>query len=310
MNYKKINEIIQGKPFLLEHIYLEEEKPVEKFLRYRESNDGIDIDVSIFNIMVYISCFDYICVDEYTKIERQPYRKCEHKYQIKCRENDDIFRGDTAINSMSIIMQIVNYEKDKISKRNVGEIRSRISNSYILDTKCRDREEVTIGQLLEEHIRLCYGVGNFYPIPFFSKSSLNVAKGRLKSKGYNGTMFDDNMYVFLNVIYQYMVEDRRDFCETVRLLDSKYQNWINQFGIGLNGWDNFICKNFFDAFVDSKNLPKRFWCVSENGIIYDVEMYLKKINSALRERERAIMEAYHSTQEDRKRKVEQLITCI
>lgn len=292
MDYKRICSTILQTPFLLEKMYSNKENPLDLYLRYREADDGIDIDVSIYNILVYASCYRNLTVDINSKISNQPYSNCEQKYEIEKLFGlpGMVIRGDTAVNFMSLIMQIVNYEQDIIYKTNVYEIRRRLNASCIMNAKMEQKE--SISDLLDKHIRLCYGLGNFYPIPFLENASLNKAKAKLKSKGYNGVMFDDNLYVFLYVMYKYFVYGITDSCVLIKLINSKYLEWIKIFGKGYEGWSKFVTINHFEWFVDSNCIPIQFWNVSSKGIVFDIENYLVRINSALEKRDEKIREEF------------------
>lgn len=293
---EKLLERINSKTFLLDEMYKDDEyfsqltSPVEKYLYYRKGmnqetkeQDGIDIDVCIYNILIYLKCHSGIFADICSvDIISQGGKK----WEIRDRNYADItFRGDTAINCFNPIMQIVNnISQKKLSrKNNIEEIGMYLNSSVFL-------KSAEIESLINKHVILCYGVGNFYLVPFKQGYSLNRAKARLKTGGYS-CFFCDDMYKYLSVVYQYFMKGRtNDSCNLIKIVDSMYaEYWIKWFGWGKEGWMSFVEQFCFEAFMDEEHKPMQFWKKTDSGLVNDLTNYLTKINSALEKRAESIL---------------------
>ena len=170
--------------FLLDELYKDDEAYplkggyVDKFLYYREQDDDIDADVCLRNAEIYLKTNPLVSAQ--AEIVPQPERnESGKKYEI--HDGSIIYRGETLINCMQFLLQIVNFENEneKIWAKDYEEIRNGLNHSRILnvhDGKLRD--------LTEQFVEKCYCSGNFFAIPFSHGASLNLAKGRLKKQGY------------------------------------------------------------------------------------------------------------------------------
>lgn len=138
-----------------------------------------------------------------------------------------------------------------------------------------DIKDKELFALMNDYAFLCYCVGNFYPIPFCFNDeiscSLNLSKGTCKQNVLGkdaNKLFGDSMYVYLQFIYR---------------LFEKYGG----------DWKKYIENNYFQPFVvkdDKNNFPIDFWKTDENNRIGILKKYLESINSALRERNKIILE--------------------
>ncbi|MBO5056694.1 MAG: hypothetical protein J6C64_10145 [Lachnospiraceae bacterium] len=293
--FSEIREIMINRPFLLQEMYKgkEENNPLELFLYYKgdAKSDGIDIDVSLYNMFVYGTCYENIIVNENTELTLQD--RCKYKYEMKRVQGLESFtvRGDTAVNCMSILVQIASFTlKKRVYAYEINAVREGIIKSF--------EEEPELKELIEKHVKLCYGIGNFYPIPFLTaKESLNQKKGVLrvggiKIGGNRKVMFMDSLQVFLKVMYQYFVENNLSSCKLIESVDKHYRDWAESFGKGQKGWKQFVDINCFNSFVNNSNElcePIDFFSISQNTFTEDVKKYLKSINAALEERENELV---------------------
>lgn len=271
--------------FLLDELYKDNLKyPVngdyiDKFLFYRSQNDDIDVDVCEINIINYKQTNSLIGKDALI-IKQGSNNKSYKKFELS--DKGQIFRGETLINCMQILLQIVNYDSEEtlITSKDFEEISNGIKNSSILANNPELRK------LLDLFARECYCEGNFFAIPFIEGSSLNTAKGKLKQRGY-GYTFVDSSDTYFKVCYNYFVKGVCG-CQVTRLIDEKYNVWKKRY-LG-NGWNTFITDNFFQAFMDSDGKPKQLWNKTCCGLEVDLENYLKNAIAALSTRSKSIID--------------------
>ena len=274
---------------------------IDKYLFYREQKDSIDIDVCKYNMFIYGVCYDNIETTAASIILKQKGE--EYELLLNSYEDKLSFRGDTAINCMSILMQIVKYENScDITKKQTTVVNEMLKNSCLL-------KDDDLRNLLEKHAMLCYSVGNFYPIPFkkFERGrfSLNTAKGRCISEGYKDNYFDDDMFVFLEDIYIYFVENGKTRDAVGERISNAYTGWIDYFGKGIDGWKRFVKVYYLDSFVDDNYYPVKFWRMTDKGFQIDLENYLKDVNLAIKERAELIMIQVNAVKKDNA--IEQLL---
>lgn len=274
--------------------YQELNNYIDKYLFYRAQNDYIDIDVCKYNMFIYGTCYSNIAITPSSILFKQ---KGEEYELLLNSYNDDIsFRGDTAINCMSILMQIVKYENScYITKKQTDIVNEMLKDSCLL-------KDENLENLLEKHAMLCYSVGNFYPIPFkkFERGrfSLNIAKGRCVSEGYKDNKFDDDMFVFLEDIYMYFVENGKTRDIVGERINNVYTWWLDYFRNGLEGWKHFVDAYYLNSFVDDSYYPIQFWKVTNEGIKMDLENYLKAVNLAIEKRAELIMVQVNAVKND------------
>lgn len=276
-----MDEIYKGEDYLSKNIY-------GKFLYYRTQKDGIDIDSCKMLMPIYFKLLDNILEKEDIVCER---KSGSIGYELKNKKFSNLyFRGDTAINCMSIIQQIVNIGiGQRICKTTIDE--------EIIKFLREDGWE-EIFKLLEVHIRLCYGLGNFYPIPHSYKSfCVNPGKDRLIKHGFLN-QFDDDMSLFLQAIRCCYL--RISLCNTsvqnfMKIMEKSYAKYLELYGIGEKGWERYIKLNHFNAFVNNDLSVINFWndniiinCNNIDSKKEIVKSYLISINCALEQRQNEI----------------------
>lgn len=272
--------------YLLDELYKDNENyPVDgsfidKFLFYRKQDDDIDVDVCEQNIKIYRSLNPLI--KDSAEIVKQPRdNKLNKKYEI--HDGNNIYRGETIISCMQLLLQIVNYTnpEEKIYSKDID----KISN----DLKLFISKNPKFENLLNQFAKKCYSEGNFFAIPFISGYSLNQAKGKLKESGRKYT-FIDSSDTYFKVCYNYFTKGIN--CrELTEYIDKQYSVWKNRY-CKKGGWESFLEDNQFHSFVDN-NEPKKLWNNTNDGFIKDLENYLNLAIKALTDREEIIIKHYN-----------------
>lgn len=270
--------------FILDELYKEDkmyphtESYSERFLYYRNQKDDIDADVCYQLLELY--CKTNPMISQKAVIVEQPSKKkTSSKYQII--DNDMIYRGETLINCMQVLLQIVNYENDleKITTKDIDKIREGLKASTIL------KQNFQLRNKLEEFVMRCYGGGNFFAIPYVEGFSLNQAKAKLKQQG-NRYTFLDSSDTYFKVCYNYFTKGT-NCCQLTRFIEEKYINWKERYCVE-GGWDIFIKDNNFSSFMNN-NEPIKMWNNTKDGFAKDLERYLDIAINALSEREKIVM---------------------
>lgn len=272
------------KDFLLDNLYKNDSNyPSEgsftdKFLYYRGTDDGIDVDVSKYMIENYIKTNPYFNGKE-IKIKKQYNEK--YKYEIIVGE--EIYRGDTFVNCMQTILQLINYGKEqRIVSREIHKIREEISK---LDDNTK--------RILEKFTYNCYREGNFFAIPYKPYKSLNSAKGQLREIGFAG--LENKKYYLYDSYYTYIIELKDYFdngnTEThiAKLIDENYTGWKKRYrGLGNRV---FIEDNKLDGFYKD-GVPIKFLNI-EKEFNVAMEEYLVNITKALENRTNLVKGGYN-----------------
>ncbi len=170
---------------------------IDKFLFYRSQNDDIDVDVCEIIIDQYKQTNPLIS-QAAKKIEQRSHNRSHKKFELS--DNGQIYRGETIINCMQLLLQIVNYDNEDslITSSDFDEIYYGIQKSSVLVNNSEMKS------LLNMFVKKCYCEGNFFSIPFIEGFSLNQAKGKLKQRGYQYT-FVDSSDTYFKVCYNFFV---------------------------------------------------------------------------------------------------------
>lgn len=278
--------------FLLDELYNDNQNypksgtMIEKFIFYRRNNDDIDIDVCKYNMENYLVTNPCISID--AKIVGQTsYNKSGKKYEIV--DGKRIFRGETLINCMQVLLQIVNFDNEgtRIVATDYDEILNGINDSSIFVGNERMR------LLLNSFIEECYSEGNFFAIPFISGYSLNKAKGSLKQKGYLDCMRDSSD-IYFKVCFNYFTNGKVG-CQLIKYIDEYYDIWKDRY---INNWNIFVDDNLFQDYVDENYNPIQMWKMNTGDISKDLEVYLENAISFLTKRRERIVK-YKLNQNDK-----------
>lgn len=280
-------EELKRDPFILDllfkdiYYYNDKWNYLEKYLYYRSTTYKIDADVSLYLCELYKKIYSYI--DEKAIIQNQKYNDKEIRNMYEIVSKGQCLRGETLVNGMEIIKRIAIIKSQKFfsSDRDIDLIQNIIL------------KDESLLELLDEHIKLCYSVGNFVPIPLISKS-LNQAKGQLCYEEPHCRMgrkdfFYDGIYPYLINFYNYFVNNSRDNA-FIKIVNENYRKWLSDtYGKGKEGWDKFVEYNYLTYFVDGNNIPKKYYVITGREPLDDVKDYIKNINADLKERNKKIL---------------------
>ena len=101
-----IDDLYQGIPE-----YPKNETYLRRFLFYRKNkNDGIDVDVCKYNMDIYIKTNDIFKDCLSLECRLQNYSKS--KYEIHTEK--EVYRGETLVNCMQVLLLIANYEQNNL----------------------------------------------------------------------------------------------------------------------------------------------------------------------------------------------------
>jgi hypothetical protein len=199
---------------------------------------------------------------------------------------------------MSAIKQLFEYMTEnkicKPNKYNANDEKFREEYRKLVFFIEKSPEYKEIYDLLNEHIKLCYSIGNFYPLAHIhGKYSLNSKKVNYHLDGYlDGYLneFDDVMSEWLKEMKYCLEEQEGEIQKKYREnLDSTYADWIKEYK-DRGGWDNFVQENCFKPFLENGE-PKKFWNVTKekDKFIEDFKKYLIDINKALAKRQEMVL---------------------
>lgn len=277
--YKEKKLINTRNVFLLDYLFDKDDnynklnEPYEKFLYYRENAKRfkVDADVCLLNMLYFVEGWDNIRINSNKFICLQKGSKKE--YEIICsRGNENVyFRGDTLVNCMQGILQIVNSidSNNVLKSKDITGIKERLKQSQYIKDKNKK-------ELLNRYVILCYQIGNFLPIPYIKYSSLNRAKGGLQNK-----KVKDNIDTYMEVLRKYCFGKLKCDVRLTKLLRKDYPWWIKENGKG-RSWNSFVRRNYFRTFLNSKKKPIKFWNPRSDRSMDDTIMkYISEVNCAL-----------------------------
>lgn len=316
MSVNEYINIIKEKPCLLDVVYQDTKSDskdwldnysscnsyLKKFLYYRFNvSDKIDIDSCVFIMPVYIVLSNKI-IEKYkyscSLQKKAGVTKAELEIKIDSKEDSEkkYLRGDTVINAMSAVQQLFEFIKnDTIEKpgpSNYKEDDFRKRYKEIVKLLEGKEEYKEILGLLNEHIKLCYSIGNFYPIMHKYDGGRRSLNNEKESCALSGRLsrFDD-------VMSEWLVKVKKCFfCEEGydSRIRKKYSYWFEEYS---SDWNFFLTENELMHFVEEKGkkdyTPKKYW-KSESGweekeeFLTDFQKYLKEINASLEQRLNAV----------------------
>lgn len=283
----------------------EEEKILEKFFAYmtiskrqnfKTKYNGNDKFNNFFlraskkakrNIKLY---GDIIDPDSNSQLLQEIYKTLWNDKILKMTEdNNKIFRGDTLNSANTTLNKLYKYIEDENQEEKATRekmktsacVSQSISITYILSKYLIDNESKTIKKLKESKELLAFlksyhTIGNFMPIPVDCNKprANNIAK--------------DYLDITLFFIYNYYINGNLKDNEIKYLMGSfnkNYEKWLDIFGKGQEGWDEFVEKNFFNDVDEKTNfVPKEgnhYGCPRElwtNHFIQVTNSHIEKSN--------------------------------
>lgn len=249
---------------------------IDKYLFYRRQKDDIDVDVCRGNMEIYRGTNPLISRNAEI-IKQREFNRSHQKFELS--DNGQIYRGETIVNCMQLLLQIVNYDskEEVIIAGDFEEIESGIKKSSVL------ADHFGMWELLNKFVEKCGCEGNYFAIPYKAGFSLNRAKGRLRQGGY-GYTFVDSSDTYFRVCYDYFVKGQKN-CSITKLIDEKYMIWKDRYA---GHWDVFIADNCFQNFMGSDKKPIKLWNKTDQGFSTDLKNYMEKAVHVLSEREKRI----------------------
>jgi hypothetical protein len=258
---------------------------LKKYLYYRfDTSSGIDVDSHEYAMPIYVALSSNIFEEFKFEKEHKHDKYSSPQYEIRIDNgNGYCLRGDTGINAMSAIKQLFEYMTgNKICKPNkykANDEKFREEYRKLVSFIEKRPEYKEIYDLLNEHIKLCYSIGNFYPLAHIYRGySLNQHKGKYCCLDGYLNEFDDVMSEWL---------EEMKYCFTGSLEGTCYQpyaDWIEEY----KEWDYFVQENCFEPFLENGK-PKKFWNVKKDKFIEDFKKYLIDINQALAKRQEMVL---------------------
>lgn len=181
----------------------------------------------------------------------------DEKILSGCKGKNKRIIGETlnsANTTLGVLYKYIETEKQKIERGN-----NRISIRYIISRYAEDKEKQisTFSEIsnLTQFTEKYHSLGNFMPIP----------EGCNSPRGFNNPKVEDYWDLTLKIIYDYYVmknDHLRDIVKTEKNY-LNYKKWLDSFGAGQNGWNNFVEKNFLQDFVyfeeSDYSFPKELW---------------------------------------------------
>lgn len=201
----------------------------EKMLLYKRCANrlGIDCDVALRTMIIYALAFPYVLDNN-----RSLKKNSTYKYSFSNGRTFD-YRGDT-MNSFK-----------------------QISDCYL--SFC-ERDDIQNSEPFKRFVELNHTIGNFIPVPFKGGDRNNSLSFNMKRNSTVGDYWDLTMF---KICKWYINEDDK-YLEELAGKDENIKKmtkeWLSIFGKKLDGWKNFVDKNYLGVFVDSNYRPIQFWC--------------------------------------------------
>lgn len=176
------------------------------------------------------------------------------------------FYGETLNSANTTLEKFFKYKeksiKDKRERSSFRNGKQRASINYVLSRYVNNDSNVVKAIIKDEDFKYFvnsyHTLGNFMPIP----KGCNAPRGTGNIKDY----FDLTLYIIHNY---YFDGNSRDF---KYIFSSKYNDekkryieWLDSFGIGQDGWNNFVKSNFFGDLNVNGKLQENFVELKSDG---------------------------------------------
>lgn len=250
----------------------------DKYFAYRAvyhynkvHNTYLISDSAICNVLKFVErakAMKMLDPDNHSQLLQQIYRQlwpslAEKPYMTE----EDRIASDTMTSAQTTVNSLLKKLLDVYAVQKMEEIykngRGFASTNCSIVLAANNKETGFYNELddnfpaLKNFLALYHTLGNYCPVP--------VGFNAARSNGGRHDYWD----LSLRKIYDwYMFSEaeyfRRDDLIQRELLHGKgcYLNckkWLEDFGIGEDGWHNFVTTYFFEDYVDDKGEPKMFW---------------------------------------------------
>lgn len=257
---------IENKIFGLKEDYSSFNSYKKMLLYKRVANTlNIDCDVSLRSTIIYALAFDYVL-----KNNRKLQNQLSSKYKYCLTNNKDFdYRGDTMNSFKQITDCYLKFSRNE------------------LNCKQEDFEKV------RKFVELNHTIGNFIPVPFKTLDNRKFLSFNIKRNSTVGDYWDLTIYYIYN---WYITEDKKYLTKLVGKSDNLQniiKEWLQLFGIGINGWKEFVNKNYLlNSFVDKYYQPIEFWKGHFEGKVKPIngqcQEFFNKVPNMIEKRGKAI----------------------
>lgn len=248
--------------------------PWEKLCCYKISGSaGVDCDASLRSTVIYQLAFGY---GETYEVKRYK-NKGEYRLEAQPQSNRLILRGDTMNSYAKTVREYIRkiwlpeHKKEMLGKKIITTTENgwEVSKKYqkiskdnywdaaILDNYAyfenKEDKDALTRTAAHEFFRIYHTVGNFIPWP----DGCNVPRGSGPVKDY----WD----LTLKCIHQWYQDNKNLTMPSndalLHLFGSQmviFHDWLASYGQGMDGWDNFVKRNFLQDFVENGK-PRELW---------------------------------------------------
>ena len=181
-----------------------------------EDKYDYDYDASLFSNQIY-------------RATMFPNGNIKHNrgYEYKILSNGVVYKGDTMCSWSRTVNKCLNRFGDG-TLDNIGE---------------------TLSACLTGFMQVVYTIGNFVPVPFLPKQySFNF---------WRNTLVNDYWDLSLYAIYRFYTGHQEYYLDWPKwgkmFQYEENEHWLEQYGMGQVGWDNFVEQNFMQPFTVTEN---------------------------------------------------------
>lgn len=240
---------------------------IKNWLRYKICDLDYDCDVSKYAMEVYVGKYEFlsngIVQPQYNNFSSlQKWNRHNLKWEIQV--NDTLYSGDTLNSFTTPFNRFANEFISKISNKKfkityIGKSAydlllkefDIVFSDYNLSQVEYSRE---ILDYFDKFATLTHTIGNLFPVPLYFNRERAGKNGEYE--------FPD---ILLNSIYEYYLnedDNKRSFGISVindKTKIKKTVNWLDSFGDGKEGWDEFIRVYRFSMYLDENSEPIKLW---------------------------------------------------
>lgn len=240
---------------------------IKNWLRYKICDLDYDCDVSKYAMEIYVGKYEFLS-NGIVQLQYNNYPTFQkwnrHNLKLEIQVNDTLYSGDTLNSFATPFNRFAHMFISKLNNKNfklkyIGQGAYElllkefdiVFSDYNLSQVKYSRE---ILDYFDKFATLTHTIGNLFPVPLYFN------RGRA---GKNGEYeFPD---ILLNSIYEYYLnedDNKRSFGISVindKTNIKKIVNWLDSFGDGKEGWDEFIRVYRFSMYLDENSEPMELW---------------------------------------------------